>query len=302
MANLNYKHLHYFWVVAHEGSMTRAAERLGVAVQTISGQLSLLERNLGRALFISQGRGLALSDAGRAALGYADRIFELGEALEEAVRSADSGNVLRLRAGISDGIPKLLAYQLLESVLAMPEDVRLICSEGGFEPLLAELALHHIDLVLTDRPAPSSGNLKVFSTQLGDFAAGLFGTPALVERYAPGYPHSLDGAPLFLPTRQNALRGRIDRWLEEVGVRPRIVGEFQDSALLTTFGRAGLGFFPAPLALAGQVASQLNAQPLGEMAGVSEQIYAISNERRIRHPAIEVLCAAAPRSTPGHTV
>lgn len=302
MANLNYKHLHYFWVVAHEGSMTRAAERLGVAVQTISGQLSLLERNLGRALFVSQGRGLALSDAGRAALGYADRIFELGEALEEAVRSADSGNVLRLRAGISDGIPKLLAYQLLESVLAMPEDVRLICSEGGFEPLLAELALHHIDLVLTDRPAPSSGNLKVFSTQLGDFAAGLFGTPPLVERYAAGYPHSLDGAPLFLPTRQNALRGRIDRWLEEVGIRPRIVGEFQDSALLTTFGRAGLGFFPAPLALAGQVASQLNAQPLGEMAGVSEQIYAISNERRIRHPAIEVLCAAAPRSTPGHTV
>jgi LysR family transcriptional activator of nhaA len=299
MANLNYKHLHYFWVVAHEGSMTRAAERLGVAVQTISGQLSLLERNLGRALFVSQGRGLALSDAGRAALVYADQIFELGEALEDAVRSADGGNVLRLRAGISDGIPKLLAYQLLESVLAMPEDVRLICSEGGFEPLLAELALHHIDLVLTDRPAPSSGNLKVFSTQLGDFAAGLFGAAGLVARHAAGYPQSLDGAPLFLPTRQNALRGRIDRWLEEVGVRPRIVGEFQDSALLTTFGRAGLAFFPAPLALAGQVASQLNAQPLGEMAGVSEQIYAISNERRIRHPAIEVLCAAAPRSPSG---
>jgi len=302
MASLNYKHLHYFWVVAHEGSMTRAAERLGVAVQTISGQLSLLERNLGKALFVSQGRGLALSDAGRLALGYADQIFELGEALEEAVRTADSGNVLRLRAGISDGIPKLLAYQLLESVLAMPEDVRLICSEGGFEPLLAELALHHIDLVLTDRPAPTGGNLKVFSTQLGDFAAGLFGSAALVERYARGYPASLDDAPLFLPTRQNALRGRIDRWIEGVGVRPRIVGEFQDSALLTTFGRAGLGFFPAPLALAGQVASQLDAVPLGEMAGVSEQIYAISNERRIRHPAIEVLCAAAPGDVPGHGV
>ena len=302
MASLNYKHLHYFWVVAHEGSMTRAAERLDVAVQTISGQLSLLERNLGKALFVSQGRGLALSDAGRAALAYADQIFELGEALEEAVRTADSGNVLRLRAGISDGIPKLLAYQLLESVLAMPEDVRLICSEGSFEPLLAELALHHIDLVLTDRPAPTGGNLKVFSTQLGDFAAGLFGSATLVERYVQGYPASLNDAPLFLPTRQNALRGRIDRWIEGVGIRPRIVGEFQDSALLTTFGRAGLGFFPAPLALAGQVASQLDAMPLGEMAGVSEQIYAISNERRIRHPAIEVLCAAAPRGTPGHAV
>lgn len=302
MANLNYKHLHYFWVVAREGSMTRAAERLGVAVQTISGQLSLLERNLGRALFVSQGRGLALSDAGRAALVYADQIFELGEALEEAVRTADSGNVLRLRAGISDGIPKLLAYQLLESVLAMPEDVRLVCSEGGFEPLLAELALHHIDLVLTDRAAPTGGNLKVFSTQLGDFAAGLFGSTALVECYATGYPGSLNNAPLFLPTRQNALRGRIDRWIEEVGIRPRIVGEFQDSALLTTFGRAGLGFFPAPMVLAGQVASQLNAVTLGEMSGVSEQIYAISNERRIRHPAIEVLCAAAPKSSIGHAV
>ena len=297
MSNLNYKHLHYFWVVAHEGSMTRAAERLGVAVQTISGQLSLLERNLGKALFVSQGRGLALSDAGRLALGYADQIFQLGEALEEAVRSADSGNTLRLRTGISDGIPKLLAYRLLASVLAMPDDVRLICNEGSFEPLLAELALHHLDLVLTDRPAPVGGNLKVFSTRLGDVAAGLFGSAALVERYAPGFPGSLNDAPLFLPTRQNALRGRIDRWIENIGIHPRIVGEFQDSALLGTFGRAGLGFFPAPLALAEQVAEQLDARPLGEMAGVSEQIYAISNERRIRHPAIEVLCSSSP-STP----
>ena len=297
MSNLNYKHLHYFWVVAHEGSMTRAAERLGVAVQTISGQLSLLERNLGKALFVSQGRGLALSDAGRLALGYADQIFQLGEALEEAVRTADSESALRLRTGISDGIPKLLAYRLLASVLAMPEDVRLICNEGAFDPLLAELALHHLDLVLTDRPAPVGGNLKVFSTRLGDFAAGLFGSAALVERYAPGFPGSLNGAPLFLPTRQNALRGRIDRWIESCGIRPRIVGEFQDSALLGTFGRAGLGFFPAPLVLAEQVAEQLDARPLGEMAGVSEQIYAISNERRIRHPAIEVLCSSSP-STP----
>jgi LysR family transcriptional regulator, transcriptional activator of nhaA len=302
MANINYKHLYYFWVVAHEGSMTRAAERLDVAVQTISGQLSLLERSLGKALFVSQGRGLALSDAGRVALGYADQIFQLGEALEDAVRTSGSGNVLRLRAGISDGIPKLLAYQLLEAVLAMPEDVRLVCSEGSFEPLLAELALHHIDLVLTDRPAPAGGNLKVFSTQLGDYAAGLFGSAELIDRYAKGYPQSLDDAPLFLPSRQNALRGRIDRWIESVGIRPRIVGEFQDSALLTTFGRAGLGFFPAPLVLAGQVASQFDALPLGEMSGVSEQIYAISNDRRIRHPAIEVLCASAPQGASGHGV
>ncbi len=296
MKPLNYKHLHYFWVVAQEGSITRAAERLDVAVQTISGQLSLLERHLGKALFNSQGRGLVLSEAGRVALGYADQIFQLGDALVDAVQSSDSESALRLRAGISDGIPKLLAYRLLSKVTSMPADVRLICDEGEFETLLADLALHRLDVVLTDRAAPVGGNLKVFSTPLGDFENGLFAAQALVERYRPGFPQSLDGAPMLLPTRHNAIRNRIDRWLESTGVRPKIVGEFEDSALLNTFGRGGLGIFPAPLALADQIAAQLNAQAVGPMPGVSEQIFAISNERRIRHPAIEVLCAASPQS------
>lgn len=298
---LNYKHLHYFWVVAQEGSITRAAERLGVAVQTISGQLSLLERQLGKALFNSQGRGLVLSDAGRLALGYADQIFQLGDALSEAVRNSDNESTLRLRAGITDGIPKLLAYRLLSSVTSMPVDIRLVCDEGEFETLLADLALHRLDVVLTDRAAPVGGNLKVFSTRLGDFATGLFAIPELVDRYAPGFPNSLDAAPMLLPTRHNALRGRIDRWLEGIGIRPKVVGEFEDSALLNTFGRGGLGIFPAPLVLADQIEASFNARPLGAMEAVSEQIYAISNERRIRHPAIEVLCAASPLSaaTPG---
>ena len=293
MSQLNYKHLHYFWVVAQEGSITRAAERLGVAIQTISGQLSLLERQLGKALFNSQGRGLVLSEAGRAALGYADQIFQLGEDLIDAVQASDSASTLRLRAGISDGIPKLLAYQLLSSVTQMPNEVRLICDEDEFEDLLADLALHKLDVVLTDRAAPVGGNLKVFSTKLGDFATGVFGCSELIARYAPGFPDSLQDAPLLLPTRHHALRGRIDRWLETYRLRPKIIGEFEDSALLNTFGRGGLGLFPAPLALAAQIEEQLNARPLGPMQGVSEQIYAISNERRIRHPAIEVLCAAA---------
>ncbi len=295
MTPLNYKHLHYFWVVAQEGSITRAAERLDVAVQTISGQLSLLERNLGKALFNSQGRGLVLSEAGRVALGYADQIFQLGDALVDAVQSSDSESALRLRAGISDGIPKLLAYRLLSKVTSMPADVRLICDEGEFETLLADLALHRLDVVLTDRAAPVGSNLKVFSTPLGDFENGLFATQALAERYGPGFPQSLDGAPMLLPTRHNAIRNRIDRWLESSGVRPKIVGEFEDSALLNTFGRGGLGIFPAPLVLADQIAAQLNAHAIGPMLGVSEQIFAISNERRIRHPAIEVLCAASPQ-------
>jgi LysR family transcriptional activator of nhaA len=296
MTPLNFKHLHYFWVVAHEGSITRAAERLGVAVQTISGQLSLLEKQLGKALFNSQGRGLVLSESGRVALGYADQIFQLGEALTEAVANSGSESTLRLRAGISDGIPKLLAYRLLSTVTGMPVDIRLICDEGEFETLLADLALHRLDVVLTDRAAPVNANLKVFSTPLGDFATGLFAAPALAERYRPNFPQSLDGAPLLLPTRHHALRGRIDRWLEHASIHPKIVGEFEDSALLTTFGRGGLGIFPAPLALAEQVANQLQAVPLGAMTGVSEHIFAISNERRIRHPAVEALCAAAPQA------
>lgn len=298
MAQINYKHLHYFWVVAQEGSITRAAERLDVAVQTISGQLSLLEKQLGKSLFNSQGRGLVLSDAGRTALGFADQIFQLGEAMIEALAHSDDTSTLRLRAGISDGIPKLLAYRLLSSVTSMPADVRLVCDEGEFETLLADLALHRLDVVLTDRAAAVGSNLKLFSTRLGDFATGLFATPELHASYGEDFPTSLNGAPLLLPTRHNALRGRIERWLETNQLHPRIVGEFEDSALLTTFGRGGLGIFPAPVLLAEQVANQLGAQPLGEMNGVSEQIYAISNERRIRHPAVEVLCAASPQGTP----
>lgn len=292
---INYKHLHYFWVVAKEGSITRAAERLGVAIQTISGQLGLLERQLGKTLFNSQGRGLVLSDAGRKALAYADQIFQLGEQLEEAMQHTAEEHTLRLRVGISDGIPKLLAYRLLSQVTAMPGDVRLICDEGEFENLLAELALHRLDVVLTDRAAPQGGNLKVFSTWLGDFPTGLFASPTLAARHDSGFPGSLELAPLLLPTRHNALRGRIDRWLEDHQLHPRVVGEFEDSALLTTFGRGGLGIFPAPLALTDQLADEYDARPIGELDGVSEHIYAISNERRIRHPAVELLCSVAPK-------
>ncbi|MDD2741020.1 MAG: transcriptional activator NhaR [Rhodocyclaceae bacterium] len=295
MAPLNYKHLYYFWVVAQEGSMTRAAERLDLAIQTVSGQLALLERQLGKSLFAAKGRGLALTEAGRLVLGYADQIFQLGDAMLEAISNSGDETTMRLRVGISDGIPKLLAYRLLSSVYQMPVDVRLICDEGEFETLLADLALHRLDVVLTDRPAPVGGNIKVFSKRLGDFATGIFGSKTLVDRHKSGFPQSLSGAPMLLPTRHTALRSRIDRWLESAEIRPRIVGEFEDSALLNTFGREGLGLFTAPLVLAEQIAEQLNAQSLGAMPGVSEHIYAISNERRIRHPAVEVLCAASPQ-------
>lgn len=293
MTPLNFNHLHYFWVVAREGSMTRAAERLGVAVQTVSGQLALFERALGKALFAGQGRGLALTEAGRTALGYADQIFELADGLRDQLAQPDGPQRLRLRAGISDGLPKLLASRLLASVLDRPEGVRLICHEGEFDDLVADLALHRLDVVLTDRPAPAGGSLRVFSKRLGDFAVGLFATPALAGRYREGFPASLQGAPLLLPTRHHVLRGHIDRWLESAGVHPEVVGEFEDDALLATFGRSGMGIFPAPHALAAQVDEQLGAERVGPMAGVSQQIYAISSERRLGNPAVEALCATS---------
>ena len=286
---LNFHHLRYFWVVAHEGSLTRAAERLGVAVQTISAQVSLLEQALGKSLLAPQGRRLVPTEAGRLALSYADQIFQLGEHMGAALREADTTNTLPLAVGISDALPKLIAYRLTEAVFLLPQPVRLVCREGEFDTLLAELALHRLDVVLTDRPAPHGGNLKVFSHALGEFAITLYGAPELARRYRKGFPANLDGAPLLLPTRGNALRGQIERWLETHDVAPRIVGEFEDSALLTTFGRAGIGLFPAPSVLGDEIAAQLGAEPVGLLDDVSENYYAISNERRIRHPAVEAI-------------
>jgi LysR family transcriptional activator of nhaA len=207
-AALNFHHLRYFWVVAREGSVTRAARRLGVAVQTISAQVSQLEQSLGRALLAPQGRRLVPTEAGRLALAYADQIFQLGERMDAALREADASNSLRLAVGISDALPKLIAYRLMEAVFHLPQQLRLVCREGEFDTLLAELALHRLDVVLTDRPAPHGGNLKVFSHALGEFEITLFAAPELARRYRKGFPDNLDNAPLLLPTQGNACAGR----------------------------------------------------------------------------------------------
>jgi LysR family transcriptional activator of nhaA len=241
MTPLNYKHLHYFWVVAQEGSMTRPPSGLASLCRRSAGNFPCLNATR-QSLFNQPGPRPGTQRGRTPALGYADQIFQLGDALVEAIQSSDSESTLRLRAGISDGIPKLLAYRLLSSVTSMPVDVRLICDEGEFETLLADLALHRLDVVLTDRAAPVGGNLKVFSTRLGDFANGLFAIPALVERYRPGFPQSLDGAPMLLPTRHNALRGRIDRWLESTGVRPRSSANSRTARCSIPSGGAGWAF------------------------------------------------------------
>ena len=290
--SLNFRHLHYFWVVAKEGSVTRAAERLGLAIQTISAQLALLEQAVGKALFKPQGRRLVLTEAGQIALRYADQIFLLGEQLQEALADVDVEHVMRLTVGISDSLPKLIASRLLDAALALPQRVRLICYEEQFESLLGKLSVHKLDVMLTDRPVPPGSSLRVFSHLLGETQISLYAVPELAARYSDGFPKSLNDAPLLLPTRNNAVRGRIDNWLESHDLRPDVIGEFDDNALLHTFGRSGRGLFPAPAALQKDVLEQFGAVPVGAMTQVREQVYAISNERKIKHPAIEAILNA----------
>jgi LysR family transcriptional regulator, transcriptional activator of nhaA len=298
--SLNYRHLYYFWVVAKEGSVTRAAERLDVAVQTISAQLALLEQSVGKALLAPQGRRLVLTEAGRVALSYADQIFLLGAQLQEVLTETDVGQTMRLTVGLSDSLPKLTASRLLDAALKLPQKVKLVCHEDDFESLLGELSVHKLDVILTDRPVPSGTTLRVFSHLLGESETMLYGAPELAKKYRPGFPASLKGAPLLLPTRNHAVRGRLDHWFETHDVRPDIVGEFDDSALLNTFGRTGLGMFPAPSALASAVEEQFGAVPVGELTHVREQVYAISNERKIKHPAVDAILTASHVSVFAH--
>jgi len=299
-SDINYRHLYYFWVVANEGGITRAAERLGLAVQTVSSQLSLLEQSLGKTLFAQQGRRLVLTEAGRLALGYADQIFLLGEQMQEALNEFDSGRT-RLTVGISDSLPKLTAYRMLEAATHMERPVRLVCYEDQFEALLAELALHKLDVVLTDREVRPGATLKVFSHQLFDSAMVVVGAPALAQQYGgadDAFPQNLNGAPFLLPARNNALRGKLDEWFVQHHVRPDVVGEFEDNALLNTFGRRGLGLFFAPAALADDVAEQFGAVQVGSVPSVREQFYMISSDRKIMHPAVEAILAASRKNTP----
>lgn len=286
--DLNYRHLLYFWAVAKEGSVTRAADRLGLSVQTISTQLSLLERQLGQALFAPQGRSLVLTEAGRTVLVYAEQIFQIGGKLLQALTENEHTRP-RFSVGITDAVPKLVSFRLIESLLQPPLRLRLECIEGDFEHLLGELALNRLDLVIADRSAPQRANLKLNSHLLGNVGISLFGSAALRDQFGKAFPRHLDGAPLLLPARSDPLRGAIDAWFETHDIRPEIVGEFSDSALLKTFGRAGLGLFPAPAAMHADILTQFQAHPLGPLQGVSESWYAISTRKRVPHPAIAVI-------------
>ena len=286
----NYRHLYYFWVVAKEGGMSRAATRLDMAIQTVSAQVRELERDLGCQLLKPAGRGLALTEAGVVALQQAEHIFQLGEALPELVRGAAQVQAVRLTVGIADGLPKLVVQRLLQPVLATP-GLRLVCHEGEMADLLADLALHRMDVVLSDHPAPFNPHLKVHNHPLGASAMGWYAAPYWWEQAQDGFPASLNRVPVLLPTTHSTVRRPLDQWLIQHRLRPRVVGEFEDSALLETFGGSGLGVFPAALSVQDDLLQRHRARLLGPCEGVDEHYYAISTERRVKHPVVQQLLA-----------
>ena len=284
--SFNHRHLYYFWVVAKEGSMTRAAERLDMAIQTVSAQVRELERDLGCQLLRPAGRGLALTEAGMVALQQAEQIFQLSQALPEQVLATVQAPSARLAVGIADGLPKLEVWRLLQPVLGVA-NLRLVCDDGEMADLLADLVLHKLDVVLTDHPAQSSSQLKVHSHSLGSSDIGWYGSPHWWEVAHAGFPASLQHVPLLLPTTHSVVRSQLDRWLAHKGLRPQLVAEIEDSALLETFGSTDLGVFPAALVAEKELLKRSQVRLIGACEGVQEHYYAISTERKVMHPLVQ---------------
>ncbi len=292
MSSLNYRHLHYFWVVAKEGGIARAAERLGMAVQTVSAQVRELERSLGHQLLKPQGRGVALTDAGRVAFERAEEIFQIGQAITREVRQAASSETVRLTVGMSDGLSKLAAHALLDPVLATP-GLKLVCHEGDFDELMAELALHQLDIVLAGEPAPHNPNLKVSSRLLVSSPVAWCGPSSLVTKAnMADFPACLNHLPVLLPTGQSPLRNALDAWFENQDLTPRVVGEFEDSALLSVFAARGMGVFPV---------STLGMEDLQVVRGlrilaqteVAEDVHAIVTRRSQHHPLVKQILSSS---------
>lgn len=290
---LNYKHLHYFWVVAKQGGIARASERLHLTPQTISGQIGMLEDHLGEALFNKVGRNLELTETGRLVLSYADEIFALGGELEEAVRNLPLARPVVFRVGIADVVPKSIASRLLAPALALPDPLRLVCKENSLDSILAELAVHRIDLVIADSPIPSGLNVRGYNHPLGESGISFLAVAKLAKSLRKNFPQSLDGAPLLIPSEINVVQARLLKWLEGLHIHPRIVGEFDDSALMKAFGQSGAGVFIAPSAIATEVAKQYGVAIVGQTKEVREQFFAISVERRISHPAVVAITETA---------
>jgi LysR family transcriptional activator of nhaA len=291
---MNFKHLHYFWVTAKAGGIMRAGEQLHTTPQTLSGQIKLLEDWLGHKLFRKSGRNLELTDDGRVALGYADQIFTLGAELEAVVREARGGQrVLDFRVGVADSVAKSVAYRLLEPALTVAEPVRLICSEGKFPDLLAQLALQRLDLVIADEPMSKRMSVKAFNHLLGSTAMSFFAAPQLKAQLQGEFPQCLNGMPMLIQGAAASVRQQLEGWLTQHQIHPRIIGEFDDGALMTAFGREGRGVFMAPSVLEAQTVAQYGVEVIGRTDELVEEFFAVSVERRITHPCVVAITDAA---------
>lgn len=289
---MNLKHLRYFWTVAQVGGISRAAEKLNLTPQTISGQIRHLEEDLGAALFRPAGRGLELTEAGRQVLSYADEILHLTGELQQALMARQRQPIPVLRIGITDVVPKSFAYRLLAPVGKLSEPVRLVCREGTIDMLLAELALQRLDMVVADRPIPSGLAIRGHNHKLGESPLAFFGVDSLRSDLGD-FPQCLNDAPLLLPGGHSAIRGHIDRWLTDLRLMPRLMGEFDDGALMKAFGQAGAGFFPGPAVLTDEICARYNVKCLGLVNDIHEVFWAITADRRIVHPAIVTVIESA---------
>ena len=291
---MNLKHLRYFWAVARFGGVARAAEKLALSPQTLSGQIAELQLAMGVELLRQVGRRLELTDAGRVAYSYADEIFGLVDELGAQVRAMPSGRSRVFRVGMTDAVPRSLAYRLLAPLLA-EENIRLTASHERLDVLLADLALHRLELVIADRPLPPGIAVKAFNHVLGDTPMALFAQPAMARRLRTGFPASLEGAPMVVPGRDSVAHEQLRAWLEQHRISVRIVGEFDDGGLMKTFGASGVGVFPAPLTVREEIEPRYGVELVGVMEGVTERYYAISTERRATDPQVVKLLAAADR-------
>jgi LysR family transcriptional activator of nhaA len=291
---LNYHHLLYFWTVAREGSIARASAELRLAQPTISGQIRQLEQVLGDKLFVRQGRGLALTELGRMVFRYADEIFALGRELMDAARGRATARPLRLVVGASDVLPKTIVRLLLEPARKLEQPVQLVCREDlPVEEFLAELATYSLDVVLSDAPAPPNVQVRAFNHLLGECGTTFLATRRLAAAHQRGFPRSLDGAPVLLPGAGTTVRRALDQWMHAQELRPEVVGEFDDPALMNLFGESGDGIVAAPAVIEDELRRRYHLEVVGRAEGLRQRFYAISVERKIKHPAVVAICESA---------
>lgn len=295
MATLNYKHLRYFWAVARSGSIARASQQLHLTPQSISGQLHEFEASLGVPVLRRVGRGLELTEAGKRILDYAEKIFALGDELMQVASDEATQRSLPFAVGIADSVPKMIAYRLVEPALRSAAPIRLICREGRLATLLSELAIHRLDLVIADRAMPTNLNVRGYSHLLGESSLVVCGTAALCKRLKGKFPASMHDAPFLMPGDDVAARRPLEQWFESHSIRPKVVGYFDDSALLKAFGEAGAGLFVVPSAIEAHVSTHYGVETLGRIESVKEQLFAITTERRLTHPAVVSISEAARR-------